>query len=252
LTNKVWIVMAIWFRRLWKVARSLSNRGTALALIRHRVLAGIEHEPVIPSCLVTAVDIGANRGQFSLALQAFAPDCRVFAFEPLQGPASIFKRVFAGRPKVALFNAAIGPLAEQRMIHISRRDDSSSLLAISQRQVETFPGTEEIGKCEVGVAPLDAFVATQDLQRPCFLKIDVQGFELEVLKGCEALLGSFDYVYCECSFVELYADQALAPEIIDWLKARGFGLRGVYNCTYRGSSCVQADFLFHRLISGRS
>ena len=79
------------------------------------------------------------------------------------------------------------------------------------------------------------------------LKIDVQGYELEVLRGCENLLDRFAAVYVECSFVELYEGQALAHEVIDWLHAREFYLDRIGLVTFdtRGVS-VQADLLFLR------
>ncbi|HEB94406.1 MAG TPA: FkbM family methyltransferase, partial [Gammaproteobacteria bacterium] len=77
------------------------------------------------------------------------------------------------------------------------------------------------------------------------LKIDVQGFEMEVLRGCEELLRRFQYVYVECSFVELYAGQAFADEIIAFLRERNFILDGVYNpCYDKNGRAVQADFFF--------
>lgn len=79
------------------------------------------------------------------------------------------------------------------------------------------------------------------------MKLDVQGFELEALRGCENMLDRFRYVYCECSFVELYEGQALAHEIIDYLSQHKFKLTGVYNMTYdKRGIAVQADFLFSR------
>jgi len=87
----------------------------------------------------------------------------------------------------------------------------------------------------------------EDIQPPAFLKLDVQGFELEALRGCEDLLDRFACVYAECSFVEMYAGQALADEVIAWLRDRGFRLRGVHNMVYdRGGRAIQADFLFTR------
>ncbi len=75
----------------------------------------------------------------------------------------------------------------------------------------------------------------------------MQGFELEALRGCESLFGCFRYVYCECSFVELYDGQALAHEVIDYLSQHGFKLAGVYNMTYdKQGIAIQADFLFNR------
>ena len=58
----------------------------------------------------------------------------------------------------------------------------------------------------------------------------------------------FAWVYCECSFIEWYAGQALADEVIAWLRERGFKLCGVYNMAYdRDGKAVQADFLFQHV-----
>jgi hypothetical protein len=77
------------------------------------------------------------------------------------------------------------------------------------------------------------------------LKIDVQGFELDVLQGCEDILNRFSHLYIECSFIELYEGQALAHQIIAWLEQRSFILVGVHNLYYqKNGMAVQGDFLF--------
>ena len=77
---------------------------------------------------------------------------------------------------------------------------------------------------------------------------DMQGFELEALRGCESLLANFEWIYCECSFVELYSGQKLVADVIDWLSNRGFRLMGMYNPSYdRNGQSIQADFLFRSI-----
>ena len=130
--------------RVAKFAQVIQSARLTRALVYHRVLAGVEHRRVLSRNLVTVIDIGANRGQFALAVRQWAPGARVIAFEPLPGPASIFRNVFSGDGQVMLHQAAIGPKAEQRTMHISKRDNSSSLLPISSVQSRIFPGTEEV------------------------------------------------------------------------------------------------------------
>ncbi|MGZ8183937.1 MAG: FkbM family methyltransferase [Methylobacter sp.] len=233
--------------RLDKLSQTMLSKRLLLALFRHRVLAGAEHRNVLSRDLATVVDIGANRGQFALAARQWAPKARVISFEPLNHPVALFRRVFAGDDQVILHQSAIGPESMRQEMHVSARDDSSSLLPISSLQSALFPGTEEVSTTEVRVAPLAEFVSVDDLQMPAMLKLDVQGFEFDALRGCESLLERFDWVYCECSFVELYSGQKLAWEVIDWLSARGFCLMGMFNTAYdqRGQA-VQADFLFCR------
>ncbi len=211
--------------------------------------AGVEHEAVLRSlqrCRLV-VDIGANRGQFALVARRCFRDAKIVSFEPLSRPAAVFRRVFSGDRNVHLHQAAIGPIDETCVMHISQMDDSSSLLPISSVQTTMFPGTDEIGRTEVTVAPLDVFLKAGDLLGPAVLKLDVQGFEYEALAGCESLLAHFEWIYCECSFVELYSGQKLAWEIIDWLSGRDIHLVGVFNSVYDGrGQAVQADFLFRK------
>jgi len=233
--------------RLDKLGQAIRSRRLLQALLRHRVLAGAEHRNVLSGDLCVVVDIGANRGQFALAARRWAPQARVVSFEPLSGPSEVFRRVFAGDGSVMLHQSAIGPVSAMQTMHVSARDDSSSLLPISSVQTTMFPGTGEVATAEVRVAMLDEFISADDLQSPAMLKLDVQGFELDALRGCESLLRHFDRVYCECSFVEFYSGQKLADEVVNWLAARGFSLVGKYNPTFdsRGQ-VVQADFLFGR------
>ena len=194
---------------------------------------------------MNVVDIGANRGQFSLAVRRWAPEARVIAFEPLAGPAARFRKVFQGDSRVVLHQAAIGPKMGEAIIHVSAADDSSSLLPISSMQQQLFPGTGEVRTETITVGRLADFVYAKEIAGPALLKLDVQGFELEALRGCEDILECFACVYVECSFVELYSGQALAHDVIEWLAERGFVLKGVYNMSYdKKRIAIQADFLF--------
>lgn len=233
--------------RVDKLSQSFLSKRLLHALLRHRVLAGAEHRQVLSSAMGTVVDVGANRGQFALAARQWAPDARVISFEPLSGPAEIFRRVFSGDDQVVLHESAIGPAPMMQKMHVSARDDSSSLLPISSVQTTMFPGTGEVATTEVRVGPLEEFVNSQDLRPEAMLKLDVQGFEYEALIGCESMLPHFHWVYCECSFVELYSGQKLVSDVIEWLSQKGFDLKGIYNPAYDTyGQAVQADFLFQR------
>jgi FkbM family methyltransferase len=236
-------------RRLKKLSVILfSGHVPWIRALRRGVSASVEHRSVLGTLNCrTVVDVGANRGQFALAARRRWPTARIISFEPLGTPAASFRKVFDGDGGVTLHEAAVGPTDEVATMHLSRRDDSSSLLAITELQDKIFPGTEEVGTAQVRVAPLASFVGDGELQAPALLKIDVQGFELEVLRGCEQLLAAFDCIYCECSFVELYEGQSLAADVIGWLAERCLPLAGVFNVAYDGQGhAVQADFLFVR------
>ena len=90
-------------------------------------------------------------------------------------------------------------------------------------------------------------LSNEDLNYPVFVKIDVQGFELEVIKGLSDFVKYIDFIYVECSFIELYEKQALADEVITFLYNYSFKLNGVYNTFYdKKGIAVQADLLFSK------
>lgn len=232
--------------KLVKLAHILACGAYRRALLTRWVAAGIEHDRILPTLKCrTVVDIGANCGQFALAARQRCPDAVIHSFEPLPGPARRFRQVFGRDERVVLNEVAIGPAPGTADMHVSGRQDSSSLLPITPLQDAVFPGTACVGQQTVRVARLTSCVGAQDIVAPALLKIDVQGYELETLKGCEELLERFAFVYVECSFVELYAGQALAAEVIAFLQERGFRLTGTYNTMYdKAGIAVQADLLF--------
>jgi FkbM family methyltransferase len=190
------------------------------------------------------LDVGASRGQFALLAADLFPAARIICFEPLPGPRESIATVLGDR--VELVEAAVGAGSGRAGINISARDDSSSLLPIGERQEAEFPGTGTSGTLDVPVTTLDESLAS-GFERPCLLKIDVQGFELAVLEGATGTLARVDEALIECSFVELYEGQPLADEVVAKMSRSGFRLRGVHGvtCSADGST-VQADFFFRR------
>jgi FkbM family methyltransferase len=229
-------------RRAIKLARLLTFAAGRHGL-RYGVGATIEHRQALAGLdVATIVDVGANKGQFALFANEVFRGATIYCFEPLQEPAARLRKMLG--TDVRLFETAIGRSESHGVIHVSRRADSSSLLPIA-KQSEVFPGTELREKRVVSVAPLTKYLSLEDLKQPVLLKIDVQGYELEVLKGCDSLLFAFQYIYLECSFVELYRRQALAGDVILYLLRRNLQLSGVYNQVEDSNGRpVQADFLF--------
>lgn len=236
---------ALFALRCRKIWAALGDPYLRRALLRQRVVAGIEHQAVVRLGFSTLVDVGANTGQFSLAFRRENPEAKIFAFEPLPKEAEKFRSVFSGSSEIRVFEAAVGPSDGPAQINVSMRADSSSILPIADLQEAHFPGTAHSHVEAIKMSRLASVLSPSDLASPSLLKIDVQGFELSVLSGCEDLIGCFSYVYCECSFVRLYENQALVSDVIAWLSDRGFVLQGVYNTSYGADGgAIQADFLF--------
>ena len=228
-------------------ALKLMRRPSLLAaLARHQVAAAVEHLDAIRFCkAATLVDIGANKGQFSLAYRTLFPDGDVIAFEPFPESASRFEALFSQDRRVTLHRVALSDAEGVANFHVTSRRDSSSLLKPGQKQSDAF-GVHGEKEISVAVRRLDAMVDLSTLKKPIMIKIDVQGAERKVLQGC-ADLACAEYIYVELSFVELYEGQPLFDEMVRFLASLGYSVIGVFNQTATASfGPTQVDVLFHR------
>jgi len=234
-------------RKVRKLAKLLRVRRYRKAL-RYGVAAAIEHRDVLRRIKPDlVVDVGANVGQFSLLVKNECPSAQIIAFEPLNDAAAIYRLLFPGDQNVVLHQAAVGPEKGEAEMHVSNSADSSSLLPISKTQTDLFPGTEEVRRETVAVVPLEYYL-TGDYSGQCtLLKIDVQGFELDVLRSVSSLNRFFNWVYVEASFLPFYESQALVHDVVAYMLENGYRLVGCYDPTYsKTGSVLQADFLFMR------
>lgn len=236
------------FKKLISVLSTPSYRRT---FIHTRVAASTENDILLqnlePRGIKTFIDVGSNRGQFALAARQHFPGAMIHCFEPLEKPVQTLRKVFQHDQQVNINAVAVGAKPGQNTMHVSLRDDSSSILPISDLQSTIFPGTGEKETIPVTIQPLEAILSSSEIEQPSFLKIDVQGYEAEVLAGCISVLPMISLVYVECSFVPLYTGQALASEIITFLQSHGFSLSGIYNLCYdRSGNSIQGDFLFSK------
>ncbi len=235
------------WRRLRKLVQLLPDplfrRG-----LRHGVGAAIEHRAILaPLRVASVVDVGANRGQFALLALSLFPDAHVHAFEPTPKPLHRLCAWAAGETRLSVHRLALGSEAGEVLMHLSLSDDNSSLKQPTDRQLTEHPSTPMVGSMMVPLARLDRVLSPAEMPRPCLLKIDVQGHELEVLRGCGALLDQIDHVLVECSYVELYKDQALGDQLAAHLTDRGFVQAGISHMSHGSDgTLLQADLLFSR------
>ena len=220
------------------VRTPLGRRG-----LRHGVAAEPIHAALIARLEPRVViDVGANRGQFALAALIGHPDVHVVSFEPLSGPRATYDAVLGHVDTVRVVPLALGASPGTASINISRSDDSSSLLRATERQTSTFPGSVVRTTETVTVSTLDTEIA--EVEPSTLLKIDVQGFELEVLRGADRTLAACRWVMCEVSFLPLYDGQCTPGEVIAHLAERSFRLAAIVDTLSSGGEIVQADLLF--------
>jgi len=222
-------------------AHPLWRRG-----LYHGVAAAVEHTTLpIARELATVIDVGAHKGQFALFIKGYRPGVELHCFEPLSGPGAALRRLFHEDRSVHVYGVALGAKEGSGDMYVSKRNDSSSLRELTALQVSTFPGTDLSHVESVAVKCLDTTLDVASLKTPLLLKVDVQGFELDVLRGASDVLKTCRQVIVECSFVEFYSGQALFGDVYAYLAACGLHLVAA-SCTTRSEdgAWLQADVLF--------
>ncbi|HVX77243.1 MAG TPA: FkbM family methyltransferase [Bradyrhizobium sp.] len=213
------------------------------------VAGSLEHAAVLRSLprAKTILDIGANKGQFVLEAIKWHPEATMLAFEPLGTERALMERVLKDLPRLTIYPIALGSDDSTAEIQVSASADSSSILEQTPLQSKFFPGTQGVGRASISVRRIDHVLDRAALTRPVICKIDVQGYELNVLQGFGDLLDEVDYLIIELTNIPFYEGAPNSAEVIAFLAARGFKIDGMYNMYVPGTLCLQSDILFSRI-----
>jgi FkbM family methyltransferase len=196
------------------------------------------------------LDVGANEGQFARQIRSAGWAGPIMSFEPLRDAHAALTRMAASDPLWTVApRTAIGAERDTVKINVAGNSQSSSILPMLERHQVTAPESAYIGTQEIGVLPLDEAIPEQNLiTRPYLLKMDVQGFESEVLRGASMTLDETAVVYCEMALQPLYEGEKLFYELCADIVGHGFRCAGVFNGHYDGTTgeVLQCDAVFVR------
>ncbi len=142
----------------------------------------------ITSRKVIIFDVGANQGQYAtLATTIFKDKANIYSFEPGKTTFSILEKNTSAIPNIHRNNIALGKEVSDATLHYDQT--GSGLASLYERKLDhiniNFSQNEN-----VTVTTLDAFCGLQSINKIDFLKMDVEGNELDVLKGAHEMLKS--------------------------------------------------------------
>jgi FkbM family methyltransferase len=231
--------------KLQKVFAILQKPVLARGLFAYGIPGAVEHLEIIAYVRpMHLIDVGANKGQFALATHSVMPNVRIDCFEPLPTAAKTLENwARAASSQLRIHRVALSDKKGNAKFYVTSREDSSSLFLPTKAQRDN--GINVKDTIPVSMDRLDNIILPKEIRRPSLLKIDVQGGELNVLKGMGQLSEVIDFIYFETSFIELYEGQPLFADTHEFLKSKGFMLRGVANChADRARGPSQADALY--------
>jgi FkbM family methyltransferase len=201
------------------VAAARRVDGTTFSMGPRVSLTGCIAEMLTKSPLIVA-DVGAAGG-VDPRWQSLRGLVRFLAFEPRSD------EVFVD-PTIKRFSTALGDRKGSRALHVTRYSQSSSLYPLNYDLLNDFMVRAhfELLRVEsVEVNTLDNCLATAPGDWPDFLKVDVEGAELEVLRGSEAILKKTALgIRTEVSFAPRHVGAALFGDVDSFLRQRGYTL----------------------------
>ena len=201
-------------------------RGIVAGFDLGRDLAIVMGDRTAPVC----IDVGANVGDFAELLRSSLRTPVVHAFEPAPEPFASLQARFGTLADVKLVNAGLGSEAGQINFNIFDNQTLNSFLPMLASGQGTLGGPKLVRSIPVPVYRLDDYAVSAGLTRIDLLKIDTQGYEMQILKGADGLLaaGRVRTVLLELNFVPLYDRQVWAHEVMGLLHERGFCLVDFY------------------------
>lgn len=166
-------------------------------------------------------DVGANRGQWSLELLNHLQAAKIYCFEPVEGEYNILLEHAAKHENIEAHQLALSDFVGDSIIWLGNNNTNSSLIKTNKDQ------THQAIHCTT----IEEFCRIKAIQHICLLKIDTEGYELQVLKGAESLLSShqIDLVFAEVGLHSKYVKLVLFDEIRRAMEAHNYYLFGIYD-----------------------
>jgi len=179
-------------------------------------------------------DVGANIGQTSNYLISHFPQSSIYAFEPV---ADTYRQLINNtvHSNISCFNQALGSVTQKSTIYVNSNSGSSS---INGKFDDRFLHTETID-VDTGYN----FCTNNKIEEIDLLKIDTEGFEIEVLKGFEPLLKDHvKMIYAEIGFITDDRYKTHINDLLIYTSNFGFIVSGFYEPFRGGFGSLRIGF----------
>lgn len=189
------------------------------------------------------LDVGARHGEYGEYLRQLGYTGRIESFEPVSAHLEVLRGRAERDGRWGVHPVALGRAAGTADLHVAESSDFSSFRTANESLAEQFPGGAKVARVEtVPVARLDdRFDALVPAGAPVLLKLDTQGWDLEVLAGAEASLPRVTAIQSEVAIRPLYEGAPDYVESLTWLRDHGFVPAGLFPLSWRAGAGGPAD-----------
>ena len=184
----------------------------------------------------TILEIGCNDGSQTLWFLEIFEKPKVYCFEPDPRAVARFKAKVGRRSNINIFEIALsdhigeatffqsdGQLNEEQAKAMPEGWDLSGSIRQPKEHLAIHPWVTFDKKTTVKTSTLDAWCDKQGIEAIDFIWMDVQGAEIDVLRGGKNTLTKTRFIYTEYSNNELYKGQFNLRQLIKYLQDFDFG-----------------------------
>lgn len=200
---------------------------------------------IIKSECPVCFDVGANKGQTIGLFKKTFKTPQIYAFEP---SSELFGKLKLKDydSQVFLYNLALGQQNCQQEFINYKIPELSSFLLLDNDRDNPFRNVKIKNKEIVDIKTIDLFVKENNINRIDLLKIDTQGYDLEVLQGAQDCFqkGLIDNVLVELNFIKMYDNQSDLHSISTFLADRNLYLVDYYGKVYKKHTLGWCNGLF--------
>lgn len=181
------------------------------------------------------LDIGANEGQYGLALRRLGYEGYIISFEPIRELYEKLQALSSNDSKWSVYQFALGSRDFSTQIQVTDSKVFSSLLKTNTYAEERFGKSVQVNRVEeVEVRRLDAVlgVVIRQIRNPrIFLKMDTQGYDLEVFSGLGEQVKRIVGLQSEVSVIPIYEGTPTMIEALMLYESHGFEITGFFPIT---------------------
>lgn len=197
-------------------------------------------------------DIGANVGQYATSLIDQGFKKIIISFEPMEKEYEILNKMASKYENWQVYErCALGSKETEIEINISKNSVSSSLLPILRSHLESEPDSIYIGSEKIKIYRMDDVLNRLNINpNKLFIKIDVQGFEHEVLEGGKQTIKNCRGVQIEVSMLPLYeGTKYFFEDYLAYFKNLGFELYSLHPAftDKKTGRVLQCDLIFFKV-----
>ncbi|MEM6690217.1 MAG: FkbM family methyltransferase [Planctomycetota bacterium] len=169
------------------------------------------------------LDVGANKGQYGLQVRGKGYTGRIESFEPLSQAFGVLRERSSNDPEWNIHQLALGNEQSTKEINISSNQPSSSFRDLDPNFKSSQVDLTFVGKESVKIDQLDnVFESVSGSASNVYLKIDTQGYEMDVLKGAVRSMNRIKLVQLETALVPNYSGEALIEDVISMMREHNF------------------------------